>query len=232
MYKRQVPVVVDFWAEWCGPCRTLGPTLERLEAEANGAWILAKVDVDTNQGLAATFGVQGIPAVHAFKDGREANRFVGALPEEQVRQWLRTLGPSEGELIVERARAAEGAGDTAAALELYRSALNHEPGNDEAKAGVARLELAERATGADASELETRLNADPADVDAAAGLADLRFAAGDVAGATSLLVDVIRRTTGDDRDRARAHLVSLLDTLAPDDPRAMDARRELAAALF
>lgn len=226
------PVVVDFWAAWCGPCRVLGPTLERLASEANGEWVLAKVDVDANQGLAAAFGIQGIPAVRAFRDGRQVAEFVGALPEPAVRQWLTQLGPSKGDLLVEQASVAEERGDMAAAAQAYRQALNEEPARLDAKAGLARAELELRTGESDERALHDRLAADPADVDAVTRLADLEFARGQIEAALDRLVALVRVSTGDARDAARLHLLSLLDTLPPDDARALHARRELANALY
>jgi putative thioredoxin len=225
-------VVVDFWAAWCGPCRVLGPILERLATEANGAWTLAKVDVDSNPRLAAGFGIQGIPAVRAFKDGRQVAEFVGAMPEDQVRRWLARLGPSEADTAVAAGVAAEERGDPGAARDAYERALELEPGHAEARAGRARAELALRSGSLDEADLRRRVAADASDLQAVRGLADLAATRGDPAPAFELLLEFVRRSNGDDREAARRHLVQLLDTLPPADERAKAARRSLSLTLF
>lgn len=136
-----VPVVVDFWAAWCGPCRMLGPILEKLANDYQGQFVLARVDVDQNQRLARQYYVQGIPAVKAFKDGRVANEFTGALPEPQVRQWLNSLVPSEVELMVKEAFQLEANGRQSAAEERYRAALAKQADLYPAKVGLGRVLL-------------------------------------------------------------------------------------------
>jgi putative thioredoxin len=230
--SHEVPVVVDFWAAWCGPCRSLGPVLEKLAGEADGSWVLAKVDVDANQRLASAAGVQGIPAVRAFKDGKQVAEFVGALPEPQVREWLKQLGPSAVDIELEEARRLEAEGDLPGALDGYRRVLAAEPARAEARAAIARVELAQRASEVDLSQLETRVAADPSDIDASLALSDAQMQTGEVEAALDRLVALVRTTAGDERDRVRVHLLGLLETLAVDDPRSVAARKSLSAALF
>ena len=230
--SHEVPVVVDFWAEWCGPCRTLGPVLERLADESGGEWVLAKVDVDTNQRLAGAAGVQGIPAVRAFRDGKQIAEFTGALPEPQVRRWLAQLGPSEADLAMAEARELESSGDLEGAVAGYRRVLEAEPGNYEAKSALAALDLRRRTESADLDSARAKFDNDPLDLDAAIALSDADFVTGDVDGAADRLVEIVKKSSGDTREAARKHLLSLLDTLPVTDPRVVDARRALSLALF
>jgi putative thioredoxin len=128
--SRQAPVLVDFWAPWCGPCRTLGPMLEKLEAEAGGQWKLAKVNVDENQELAGHFGVRSIPHVVAFADGQAVDQFTGVLPESGLREFLSRLTPDPAQLALHEAQDLAAMGDRQAAADAFQSALALDPASD------------------------------------------------------------------------------------------------------
>ena len=138
------PVLVDFWAEWCGPCRVLGPLLERLADEAAGSWQLAKVDTEKYPELAAKHGIRGIPACKLFVDGMVADEFVGALPEPALRQWLEKALPSPQRGLLQQAAAAIERGDDDAARALLAPMLEAGPQDDEARIMLARAELFHR----------------------------------------------------------------------------------------
>ena len=228
----EVPVVVDFWADWCGPCHALGPILEKLATEADGSWVLARVDVDANPSLAAAARVQGIPAVRAFKEGKQVAEFTGALPESHVRAWLEKLGPSPAELAVERGIAAEQRGESQEAQRAYEEALQEEPGHDAARRGLSRVKLAQRTEDLDEAELRRRLEAHQDGLDTVLALSDLEAVRGDIEAAAGLLIDVVRGADKQEAERARIRLLELLETLPPDDPRALRARRSLSLALY
>jgi putative thioredoxin len=227
------PVVVDLWADWCGPCKTLGPILEKVAAERAGAFLLAKLDVDANavgNALLQAVRAQGIPTVVAFKDGQPVNMFIGAYPEDEVNRFVDTLMPSEAELVAEEAHAEEEAGDLAGAESGYRDALEKEPGNRDAAIGLARI-LVERGDDADAERILSAIRVKgwgSEAADGALGAAKREAAAGRWAEA----LDGMLAALADDREAAREAMVDVFGVLGPEDPLVGTYRAKLAAALY
>jgi putative thioredoxin len=233
------PVVVDFWAAWCQPCKQLSPVLERLAIQGGGSWVLAKVDVDANPRIAQAFQVQSIPTVYAVVGGRPVDGFAGVQPESTLRQWIDALLKAAGVSVappqdprLDAAEQALLAGDLDAAEQAYKKILAESPSDTAAEAGLARVELARRTAGVDPAEALAKAQAAPDDVTAQLLAADIEVLTGRAKEAYDRLLGVVRGTTGDDRERARAHLVSLFTIAGPDDPTVATARRALASALF
>ncbi|RQW81959.1 tetratricopeptide repeat protein, partial [Micromonospora globispora] len=233
------PVIVDFWAEWCEPCKQLSPVLERLAVEGGGAWVLAKIDVDANPRIAQMFRVQGIPMVYAVVGGQPIDAFSGVVPEAQLRQWIQAVVKAGGGTMAEpedpRLDEADDAlmsGDLDAAERAYRKILAESPADAAAEAGLAQVGLARRVAGADPQGAIAAAQANPDDVDAQLLAADIEVLSGMAEQAYKRLVDLVRRTSGDDREKVRQHLVGLFTIAGPDDPAVASARRALASALF
>ncbi|MEU6450567.1 tetratricopeptide repeat protein [Streptomyces sp. NPDC046979] len=259
----EVPVVIDFWAEWCEPCKQLSPVLERLAVEYGGRFLLAKIDVDANQMLMQQFGVQGIPAVFAVVAGQALPLFQGAAGEAQIRQTLdqlvqvaeerfgltglvvdpeaqpgaarpaaeeRPAGPHDAAL--EAAVQALDAGDLGGAVQSYKNVLAEDPGNTEAKLGLAQAELLQRVQNADPQKVRQEAADKPGDAQAQIAAADLDLVGGHVEDAFGRLIDAVRVTAGDDRNAVRVRLLELFEVVGADDPRVTAARRALARALF
>lgn len=256
----EVPVVIDFWAEWCEPCKQLSPLLERLTAEYNGRFLLAKIDVDANQMLMQQFGVQGIPAVFAVVAGQALPLFQGAAPEAQIRQTLDQLvqvaeerfgltgltvdadasedtqpapvpaGPHDAALAA--AVQALDAGDLGGAVRAYENVLSDDPANTEAKLGLAQAQLLLRVQDMDPAAVRKDAAEKPGDARAQIAAADLDLVGGHVEDAFGRLVETVRRTAGEERDAARVRLLELFEVVGADDPRVTAARTALARVLF
>jgi len=264
--SQTVPVVLDLWADWCGPCKQLGPILEKLATEANGAFVLARVDVDANPQLSAALQVQSIPMVVAIVGGQVADGFLGAMPEPQVRQWLgqvmqvaERLGMQPGggagmaagaqgdsaaagqpgdafgepgsDIYAEAQQAME-RGDLNAAEAAFEKALAADPGDPVATMGLGQVALIRRVEGYDQAAARRDAASQPDDVDAQARVADIEMAMGRIEDSFDRMLATIKRTSGEDRDKARKHLVSLFEIFPPKDPRVSRARARLSSLLF